>query len=54
MKKVIILLAATLTFFVSTESFAASCPSGYTRSGNYCVPQCPSGYHRSGAYCKKN
>lgn len=40
-----------------------SCPSGYSQSGNYCVPgssarfalpksgSCPSGYSQSGNYC---
>ena len=44
----------------------SSCPSGYYRSGSYCVPHkkakpaierkgkdCPRGYYRSGNYCKR-
>ena len=44
---------------------ATTCPAGYHRSGDYCVPTsekakpamprvgtvCPPGHHRNGAYC---
>ena len=71
------LLLAMLITAWSTASFCAagtpipldktgSCPSGYSSSGNYCVPQrnahfalerresCPFGYTTSGDYCLEN
>ena len=68
---VALVLTCTLTGTVSAESGTAmprvgsSCPSGYFKSGEYCVQgsdrakpaieragkSCPSGYYRSGEYC---
>ncbi len=50
------------------ERSGSSCPTGYRRSGEYCVPykdtsraampragnSCPTGYRRSGEYCVAN
>lgn len=70
-------MRTALAFFAALSSLAAlahnpqpepvikdgSCPSGYSQSGNYCMPgsnarfaiaksgSCPSGYSQSGNYC---
>ena len=52
----------------SLPRVAVTCPAGYHRSGDYCVPTsekardalprigytCPPGYSRNGAYCLAN
>jgi len=58
------LLTATLP---ESADAATTCPSGYHKSGNYCVPNskqsksiipksgaCPSGWHPQGQWCVKN
>ena len=66
----LILCVNFLTLALASPSFgqepvvkAGSCPSGYSTSGQYCVPgrnarpalpkigSCPSGYSTSGDYC---
>ncbi|MFM7784855.1 MAG: hypothetical protein ACKPE6_09470 [Gammaproteobacteria bacterium] len=64
---VLALPALAQTSAVGPVIKTGSCPSGYHRSGNYCVPSgssaratipkvgsCPSGYHSSGNYCVAN